>query len=94
MRTMQECPKFIGCSAPICPLDPDWKLRVVENGDRVCFFMRENAKPGAAERCPSETDILKAADIVTRDESLAGFIRRRVQRASLTPTKSRVPGPI
>jgi hypothetical protein len=91
---MQECPKFIGCSAPICPLDPDWKLRVVENGDRVCFFMRENGKPGAAQVHHSEGDILEAAGVVTQDPCLAGYVRRAVQRASLTPTKSRVPGPI
>ena len=47
---MEECNKFDKCSAPICPLDPDYKLRVHLSEDRVCLYLREYAKkPTQAE---------------------------------------------
>lgn len=38
------CPKWEKCSAPICPLDEDWRDRVHRDGDRVCFYLTEYAK--------------------------------------------------
>jgi hypothetical protein len=31
-----ECPSFEGCSAPKCPLDPDYNIRVKMSGDSAC----------------------------------------------------------
>lgn len=42
---MYSCPKWGGCSAPICPLDPDWKLRKHLDGEKACFYLTEFAKP-------------------------------------------------
>ena len=47
---MRTCPKFDGCSAPICPLDPDWPRRVHRKGEPVCFYLLESVKPGARAR--------------------------------------------
>lgn len=44
--TPQACPRFERCGATICPLDPNWRLRHHQRGDRVCAFLREQAKPG------------------------------------------------
>jgi hypothetical protein len=33
---MKGCPKYYRCSAPICPLDPDFKKRVYVNGEPGC----------------------------------------------------------
>jgi hypothetical protein len=41
---IETCPKFIKCSAPICPLDPEWERRAHGKEDRVCFYMMEYAK--------------------------------------------------
>lgn len=41
---MQDCPKFDHCSAPICPLDEDWRVRKHLNGEAVCLWLREHAK--------------------------------------------------
>lgn len=41
---MRSCPKFISCSAPICPLDRDWHLRVMTNDDAICQFLRDWSK--------------------------------------------------
>ena len=42
---MYSCPKWDGCSAPICPLDPDWKCRKHLDGEKACFYLIEFAKP-------------------------------------------------
>lgn len=47
---MRACPKFDGCSAPICPLDPDWSRRVHRKGEPVCFYMLESVNPGTRAR--------------------------------------------
>jgi len=41
---MYACPKFESCSAPICPLDDDWKLRSHLDGERVCYYLTEYSK--------------------------------------------------
>ena len=45
--TLEQCPKFQYCNAPICPFDPDWQKRKHFNGDRVCFYLIEAQKHGA-----------------------------------------------
>jgi hypothetical protein len=42
--TPQACPKYQTCSAPICPLDKNWKLRVLCNEDSTCFYLLESVK--------------------------------------------------
>lgn len=44
--SIRDCPKFDSCSAPICPLDPDWHLRRHLSGEPVCLWLRELSKPG------------------------------------------------
>ena len=39
-----DCPKFEPCSAPICPLDVEWRERTYRKGEAVCHFMRMHAK--------------------------------------------------
>lgn len=46
---MYDCPKFKSCSAPICPLDPDWGLRSHLDGDRVCYYLTELSKEAGRE---------------------------------------------
>ena len=38
------CPRFDRCSAPICPLDNEWRERHHLKGEPVCYFMRLHAK--------------------------------------------------
>ncbi len=47
---MCACPKFKECSAPICPLDTEWRLRVYRKGEPVCFYLLEYVKPDARAR--------------------------------------------
>ena len=41
------CPKWNKCSAPACPLDPDWSKRALLNDDPVCYYMTEAVKKDA-----------------------------------------------
>ena len=47
---MDDCPKFESCSAPICPLDPDWRKRRHLKVERVCFYLCEAQKGGSEAR--------------------------------------------
>ncbi len=44
---MCDCPRFDGCSAPVCPLDPDWRLHIYRKGEPICFYLLEFVKPNA-----------------------------------------------
>ncbi len=43
---MYDCPRFDHCSAPICPLDPDWRKRPHLKGERICAYITVYSKPG------------------------------------------------
>jgi len=45
-----DCDRFYRCSAPLCPLDPDWRLRIVFRQEATCLYLLEAVKDGAAER--------------------------------------------
>jgi hypothetical protein len=44
---MERCPKFGKCSAPICPLDLNWKKSCHLQHERVCFYLCEAQKLGS-----------------------------------------------
>ena len=47
---MKECPHWERCSAPVCPLDPDWGNRRVLNDDPTCYYLLESVKANAEAR--------------------------------------------
>ncbi len=47
---MEDCPKFQSCSAPICPLDPNWRKACHLKGERICFYLCEAQKNGSEAR--------------------------------------------
>lgn len=53
---MCRCPKFLRCSAPLCPLDPDWRKRRHVKGDHVCRWLTEWVKDGAWARLQGVLD--------------------------------------
>lgn len=84
------CPKFEGCSATVCPLDSDWRLRTHSKGERVCLWLREAAKPGGARilrgRLPdglAEVVATQGPDILAK----WGDIRRQVERGADTSSR-------
>ena len=89
------CPKWEKCSAPVCPLDPDWKKRTFISEDACCFYLQEAAKSGAKARFALHghgklfdaiADIGPA--IITRHRIIAGRVERATvtgRRMNLTP---------
>lgn len=46
MIAPNHCPKYVKCSANICPLDREWRKRNHVKGERVCYFLREMTVKG------------------------------------------------
>ena len=40
----EQCSKYLGCSAPICPFDPEMEQRVHKKGESICTYLRGHAK--------------------------------------------------
>ncbi|MDZ7662520.1 hypothetical protein [Thiohalophilus sp.] len=87
---MSDCPKFHRCNAPVCPLGPDAASRRYLDGEPVCLYLLEYAKPGSEAR-------LQAAMAAEHYDSLSkvyamavnsyGGLRRRLSRASKTGSR-------
>jgi len=69
------CPKFDSCSAPICPLDPDWNKRVMLRDERVCFYLLKVNVDHALEGVEADT-----ARVMLASELLPYEVRRIIQR--------------
>lgn len=87
------CPRFDQCSAPLCPLG-DWKTHHHLKGEPVCFYLREAAKHGGTLPLTGDMPAKLAAkvseacrEIISSPCSRWGDVRRRLIRASLSPSK-------
>jgi hypothetical protein len=87
---MRDCPRYNVCSAPICPLDRDWRKRVHAPGERVCFYMTEAVKDAAQARFSTggQGDMYREVsealpEICARHPEIA----RAVERAKLTGSR-------
>jgi hypothetical protein len=86
---MEQCPKFHHCSAPLCPLDPDWNKRKMLQGDNLCHYLCEASKDDAMERFKRRYDkpvLMQAFGLseVMRKHSKA--LDRGLERASKAPS--------
>jgi hypothetical protein len=87
-----ECPKFDHCSAPICPIDPEWRLRVHIQGDPICFYLREHSKHGheGRNRYTIEDKLLKEVVRVYPEAlSLYDPLKKRLEKISKRPSRKR-----
>ncbi len=89
-QAMKECPRFDGCNAPICPLDPDVLDRVHVNGNPVCHYLRlyvKNAlwglKPGSV---PANLPI-RVAEVYPQLIARYGPLKDALLRAAKSPPK-------
>ena len=85
-----ECPKFDYCSAPICPIDPEWRLRVHLKDDPVCFYMREHSKHGhrGQNRGVVAEELLKEVVRVYPEAlSLYDPLKKRLEKISKQPSR-------
>jgi hypothetical protein len=84
-----DCPRFFGCNAALCPLEPAWRGVQHLPGERVCYYATESAKAGAAEY--HAVDPAFTAVVAVLPEVLAKhpIIRRVVERAAATGSRGR-----
>lgn len=87
---MEDCPRWDKCSAPICPLDPDWSKRVHRKGERICLWLTESVK----ENAKAVFEGAGLAHILQEIQSIAPAIiasrhtiRTALERASNTGSK-------
>lgn len=84
--TMYDCPNFQSCSAPLCPLDPDWRDRSCHPDDDNCRMMLNSVKDGAEERIPER--ILEACRAMSREPALPLSITTALKQAKRTGWKN------
>jgi|SRR5262249_32055889 len=80
-----NCPRFDKCSAPLCPLDVDWRMRAHLPEDRICFYLSESVKPGASTRIIAE--LFEPALRMTTSNNLPRVIKRKLAVSALTTSR-------
>lgn len=83
--TPQDCPWYDKCSAPLCPLDPEWRGRKHLQGERVCYFLREAVKDGARARFEATANapiFAAASQMLSEQENLGAYVRQRLRDAA------------
>lgn len=87
---VMSCPRFESCNAPICPLDADCRQRTYLDGEPVCAFMLESVKPLGRLKIQGAIGG-EGAGLVGEAVEWAFLshspIRKRLQRASRTPSR-------
>lgn len=87
---MLDCPKFDRCSAPICPLDSDWRRRAHLKGERVCFYLVEASKRSGRLPHVSPLSVELRQAIEQAYSAIAkryGPIRQRLRETCATPSR-------
>lgn len=90
----QLCPKFSGCSAPICPLDPEWQRARHLPGERVCLWLRELVKEGGEARVAHASSgevAARVAEVLPAIVASSSDIRSKLRDAARTGTKLNKP---
>jgi hypothetical protein len=86
----RDCPRWDSCSAPVCPLETDWRRCDHLDGERVCGLLSELVKDGGEARLRG---VLPAAlvDTLTEVAPMVAArlyrIRRALERASRTSSR-------
>lgn len=80
-----RCPRFDGCNAPICPLDPHWQRSQHLDGESVCSLLCELVKSGGEARLrgyvPSEV-VQTLIEVLPLVSSRWGRVRSALKRAA------------
>jgi hypothetical protein len=87
---MCDCPRFDRCSAPICPLDTDWKVRPYRKGEPICFYLLEYVKPNAKTQFQGSIEVRIYKAIQTSVEAMShryAPLCRALQRAKRTGSR-------
>jgi hypothetical protein len=82
--TSTDCPRFFTCSAAVCPLAPDWRNHAHLPGERVCKFLLDTGKAGAAERYSGSSVFAAVAERCAAICRRHSDIARKVRAAAST----------
>jgi len=85
---MRDCPKFISCSAPVCPLGDITVSHL--RGEPICKYLMEQVKPGGKARlrgCLAGEMVDTIGKALPQIQNSHGDIKKRLQRASETGSK-------
>jgi hypothetical protein len=87
---IDDCPKWLNCSAPICPVDEQYISRVHIAGEKICFYLNEYAKPHARANlkgCIAEEHYQAIAEAYPKIIDRYVPISKALQRAANTPSR-------
>lgn len=90
-QSMRRCGNFASCSAPLCPLDPRWAVRVTVPSDPTCTWFLEMAKEGPESQYVPEAlrnEVAPALETMLCSHGTAS-LRVAVRRASKTGSRRR-----
>jgi hypothetical protein len=89
-QAMKECPRFDGCCAPICPLDPDVLDRAHIKGDPICHYLRlyvKRALWGLKTGSIPANLTIRIAAAYSRLTARYGPLKRTLERVANSPPK-------
>lgn len=89
LESMRLCPKFDSCSATICPLDPNWRLRDVLSRDATCTWLLEMARGGPTTPCVPEqirSQVSEALPVILSSVGM-GNLRSAMNRAAKSSSR-------
>ena len=88
---MAQCPRFDQCSAPICPIDTDWRKRAHRKDEPVCAYLRYYAKDplwGQKQGTVPTELWLKVVEVYPQVIARYGPLKKVLERASGSPFRS------
>jgi hypothetical protein len=92
---MKDCPKYKGCSAPLCPLDSKVFRRNFLKDEKICFYMLELVKNDGKSIM---TGVLgdKNTNLILSVTNKLKYIhpplKKALNKASLTPSRIGIQG--
>lgn len=90
MTGPRQCPRWENCSAPVCPLAPEWEQFRHLDDERVCGLLCELAKDGGEARLRGAlpaTLVDRLAEVAPKIEARHYPIRKRLRLASRTGSR-------
>ena len=64
MTSPSDCDRFDMCGAPICPMDDDWKHRVMLDDEPICFYIRKLVRGNIGGAYPELWPIARVTPIL------------------------------
>ena len=78
-----DCTRFEACSAPICPLDSNWDLKIYIKGESICYYLKKYPLEALKGGCIAEQYGLEIGRVGVDILDRYSPIKRRVPSAGL-----------